>query len=78
MKVAISMPDPVFEAAEHLAKRLGKSRSELYAEAVAQYLLDHRSDAVTEKLNAVYAVESSSLQPELEKIQFDALSEEAW
>jgi hypothetical protein len=27
MKTAVSIPDPVFEAAEDLAKRLGKSRS---------------------------------------------------
>jgi predicted DNA-binding protein len=34
MKTAISLPDEVFESAEQLAKRLGKSRSELYALAI--------------------------------------------
>ncbi|MEM6753148.1 MAG: ChpI protein, partial [Cyanobacteria bacterium P01_C01_bin.38] len=33
MKTAISIPDPLFEAAEQFAKRLGLSRSELYAMA---------------------------------------------
>lgn len=31
MKTAISIPDPIFEAAEGFARRLGMSRSELYA-----------------------------------------------
>lgn len=78
MKVAISIPDTVFEAAERLARRLGKSRSELYAEAVSEYLAEHRTDEVTEKLNAVYAGQSSSLEPGLQKTQIDRLSEEDW
>ncbi len=53
MKTAVSIPDDVFEAAERLAKRLKKSRSAVYAEAVAQYLLRHDPDAVTEAINAV-------------------------
>ncbi|HEX7025616.1 MAG TPA: ribbon-helix-helix protein, CopG family [Gammaproteobacteria bacterium] len=78
MKVAISIPDTIFEAAERLARRLGKSRSELYAEAVSEYLAEHRTDEVTEKLNAVYAGQSSSLEPGLQKTQVDRLSEEDW
>lgn len=38
MKVAISLPDPVFRDAETLARRLRKSRSKLYAEAIADYV----------------------------------------
>jgi hypothetical protein len=30
MKIAISVPDEVFEAGEHLARQLGLSRSQLY------------------------------------------------
>ena len=43
MKTAISIPDETFEAAETLAGRLGLSRSELYATAVAEYLARHRT-----------------------------------
>jgi metal-responsive CopG/Arc/MetJ family transcriptional regulator len=32
MKTAISIPDPLFEATEQLARRLGKSRSQLVAD----------------------------------------------
>jgi metal-responsive CopG/Arc/MetJ family transcriptional regulator len=44
MKTAISLPDSIFEAAEKLAKRFGISRSQLYANAVTEYLRDHQKD----------------------------------
>ena len=47
MKMAISLPDDVFEQAEQLARYLKKSRSELYREAVAEYLARHDPDAIT-------------------------------
>ena len=43
MKTAISIPDPVFEAADQLAARIGMSRSELYATAVAEFMDRHLS-----------------------------------
>jgi metal-responsive CopG/Arc/MetJ family transcriptional regulator len=78
MKVAISLPDPVFRSAETLAKRLKKSRSELYAEAIAEYVGARGAKAVTAKLNAVYANESSELDPSLRYAQLESLSREAW
>lgn len=53
MKTAISLPDDVFERAERLARRLRKSRSELYREAVAEYLARREPDAVTEAMDRV-------------------------
>jgi predicted transcriptional regulator len=53
MKTAISIPDQIFKKAERLARRLRKSRSQLYSEAVAQYVLRHDSDAITEQMNRV-------------------------
>ncbi|MFV9507021.1 MAG: hypothetical protein AB4911_20925 [Oscillochloridaceae bacterium umkhey_bin13] len=38
MKTAISIPDPLFEAAEQYAQDKGLSRSELYAKAIQHYL----------------------------------------
>jgi metal-responsive CopG/Arc/MetJ family transcriptional regulator len=55
MKTAISLPDAVFRDAERLARRLKKSRSELYREAVAEYLARHEPEAVTEALDRVAA-----------------------
>ena len=53
MKTAISLPDEVFHAAERHAKRMQKSRSQLYAEALAEYLARHAPDEVTEAMNRV-------------------------
>lgn len=54
MKTAISVPDPVFEEAERLARKLGKRRSQLYTEAMVEYLSRHDPDTVTERLNEVW------------------------
>ncbi|MGA9581041.1 MAG: hypothetical protein WBR13_03605 [Allosphingosinicella sp.] len=53
MKVAVSIPDRVFEEAELLAAHLKTSRSELYARALAAYVGDRALDRVTEKMNSV-------------------------
>jgi hypothetical protein len=51
MKTAISLPDEVFRDAERLAKRLKRSRSRLYAEALAEYVARHDPEAVTQALD---------------------------
>lgn len=53
MKTAISIPDRIFEEADALARRLGKSRSELYRDAIAEYLARRDPDAVTDALDRV-------------------------
>ena len=53
MKTAVSLPDEVYRGAERLAKRTRRSRSQLYAEALAEYLARHAPDEVTEDMNAV-------------------------
>jgi metal-responsive CopG/Arc/MetJ family transcriptional regulator len=53
MKIAVSIPDAVFEKAEAAAKRLKISRSELYAKAVDAYVDAHSPDAITESWNVV-------------------------
>ena len=78
MKTAISIPDPLFEAAERAAKRLEMTRSQLYARAVEQFVKRLESQDVTAKLNAVYAEESSALDPALERLQAAALGGEPW
>jgi metal-responsive CopG/Arc/MetJ family transcriptional regulator len=55
MKTAVSIPEPVFRSAERLARRLKKSRSQLYAEAIAEYVARRDPEAVTEAMNAVCA-----------------------
>lgn len=53
MKAAVSIPDDLFRKADELADRLGKSRSELYREALADYVARRDPAAVTEALNSL-------------------------
>jgi predicted transcriptional regulator len=78
MKVAISLPDPVFDAAEKLASRMQVSRSQLYAQAIAEFLNHRQGSRVTEQLDAVYAVEPARIDPVLASAQHRALDDEAW
>lgn len=78
MKTAISLPDPLFEAADALATRLGITRSELFRRAMERLLSDYNEDQVTEALNRVYANESSTLDPVLARMQAASLEREEW
>jgi predicted transcriptional regulator len=78
MKVAISVPDPVFKAGEHLARQLKLSRSELYANALAAYVGSRGAAAVTAKLNEIYAGESSAVEAPMTAAQFRLLKHETW
>jgi predicted transcriptional regulator len=51
MKTAISIPDSLFLRAEQLARRSGKSRSQLYREALAEYLARREPSPVTAALD---------------------------
>jgi predicted transcriptional regulator len=48
----VSIPDEIFQTAERLARRMKKSRSRLYAEALSEYVSRHCSDEATESMNA--------------------------
>ena len=73
MKTVVSLPDPVFEAADELAARLEMSRSQLYAAAIDAYLRSRRDDGVTEALNRIYEKEPSELAPDLARLQSASL-----
>ena len=51
MKTAVSIPDDVFEQAETLAHRAKRSRSEVYARALSEYVARHAPDRVTEAMD---------------------------
>lgn len=78
MKVALSIPDDLFDAADALAKRLGLSRSRLYATALADYVAKHQNRKITARLDAVYASEESGLERPLRRAQARSLSRDSW
>ena len=53
MKTAVSIPDELFARADALADRMGKSRSEVYREALADYVARREPGTVTAALNEV-------------------------
>ena len=78
MKTAISLPDPIFKAADDLARRLGMSRSQLYTTAVMRFLDSFDDEAVTQALNEVYSESTSSLDSILLHMQLQTLPVEEW
>ena len=51
MKMTVSIPDDIFERAERLAQRNRRSRSEVYAAALDEYVARHAPDEVTDTMN---------------------------
>lgn len=53
MKTAISLPDPLFEEVERLAKQRGMSRSQLYQAALREYVERHDPESITATWDAL-------------------------
>lgn len=78
MKTAISLPDDIFTASDALARRLGLSRSALIAAALSEFIAKHRASKVSERLDAVYAVENSRLDTPTARAQTQSLRRSEW
>ena len=68
-KIEITIPNPIVESTRQLAQRLDMSMSELYTAALAAYVATYQDEGVTEKLDELYEIETSSLDPELVALQ---------
>jgi len=75
VKTAISIPTPLFQAAEKRARKLGMSRSQLYAQALERLLDQDPDDEVTRALDAVYSKEKSAVDRDLAAAQRRATAE---
>ena len=78
MKTAISIPDDVFLEAEQLTRRMKRSRSQLYTDAVREYLARHDPDAVTEALNRVCELLDSHPDPAVSAATRQLLARVEW
>jgi metal-responsive CopG/Arc/MetJ family transcriptional regulator len=63
MKTAVSIPDDVFQGAERLARRTKKSRSQLFSDAVREYVARHAAEQVTEAMDRVCAGLPHAIDP---------------
>ncbi len=57
VKLAVSIPDPLYEAADQLARHRKMSRSELYATALELLLTTEDDTDITARLDLVYAAQ---------------------
>jgi metal-responsive CopG/Arc/MetJ family transcriptional regulator len=78
MKTAISLPATLYKKADRLAKRLGKSRSRLYQEAVAEYVARHSPGAITGAIDAVIAETGPAPDPFVRRAARRTLKNVAW
>ena len=78
MKVAISLPDAVFDAAERLADEMHVPRSQLYAQALAAFIEQHSAVTITSSLNEVHGDRAHRLDPAMMRAQSAVLDDEAW
>jgi hypothetical protein len=77
MKVALSIPDDLFQTAESVCKRLRVSRSR-HAIALAEFLAKHRGRKITERLDDVYAREDSRLDVSTRRVQKRSIATGSW
>ena len=94
MRTEISIPDPIFNAVEQLAAKLGVSLNEIYTSAVTDWLArqqnrerkqdsecewEHLSgEEITARLNEVYDREPSHLDPFIAQLQALTFEKEEW
>jgi hypothetical protein len=78
MTTTIQIPNPVFESAEQLARKLDMSLSELYTVDLSAYVNAHQMENVTDALNRLYEREPSTLEPGLVALQVASIGDEKW
>ena len=83
MKIAISIPESIFRDVKKVAEAQKRSRSEIFAEAVREYLTKLESRRILECLNEVYAApeteeERDARRSELDLYRRTVLKGEKW
>lgn len=78
MKTAISIDKEVYNDAEITARQLGLSRSKLYSMAIVEFVKTHKPDAITAKLNEIYANIDSKLDNDISQINYDLFAKDEW
>jgi metal-responsive CopG/Arc/MetJ family transcriptional regulator len=63
MKTAVSIPNEVFDMAERLARRTGKSRSRLFSDALREYVARRSPDKITESMDRALAAIGEETDP---------------
>ncbi len=80
VKTAVSLPGDLFESAERYREAEGLSRSELYANALREFLADRSDQSIREQLNTVYPKQNTepAVDPVLAALQAATVDNEEW
>ena len=83
MKIAISIPENIFRDVQKAAEKQKRSRSEIFVEAVKEYLTKLESRRIFDSLNEVYATpeteeERDARRSELDLYKRTVLKREEW
>lgn len=80
MKTAVSIPDPIFRAAEREAKRQRIPRSRFYARALEAYLRSRHDQRITAAVDRALAGQETAADPALAEMQWRTLEKhlERW
>ncbi len=78
MKTAVSIPDAIFERAELFARSAKRSRSQLFSDALAEYLARHSGDEITDAMNRVIDATGNAVDPFTSAASQRALARVEW
>lgn len=78
MKTAVSIPDAIFQQAELFARRAKRSRSQLFSDALREYLARHSGDEITEAMNRVIDATGNAVDPFTSAASQRTLSRVEW
>ena len=78
MKVAVSIPDPLFEEAERVSQRLRIPRSQLYSRALQDFVRHHSGEEITARMNAALERIGTTEEPGWEGPGLEVIRREKW
>jgi metal-responsive CopG/Arc/MetJ family transcriptional regulator len=78
MKIAVSIPDPLFEEAERVSQRLRIPRSQLYSRALQAFVRRHSGEEVTSRLDEALARIKEPGDPGWETPGLEVVRREKW
>lgn len=78
MKTAVSVPNEVYQQAEELARRTGRTRSEIYSTALRDYLAHHQPLPVTAAMDQALDEIDPDSDPYLDATADATLARSEW
>jgi metal-responsive CopG/Arc/MetJ family transcriptional regulator len=78
MKTAVSIPDALFEQAELFARRSNRTRSQLFSDALAEYLARHTGNEITAAMNRVIDATGEAADPFISAASHRTMANVEW